>query len=117
MLETAEAPEMIRLTADRSTIKADGQDLSFIRVELTDANGILNPVAGEQVYFEVTGAGEMAAVGSADPTSVESFQLPHRKSWRGRCLLIVRAGNKKGELKIKARVDGLPEASLVIHVK
>ena len=41
-LQTAEEPLSIKLSADRATIKSNGQDLSYITLTLTDANGVRN---------------------------------------------------------------------------
>ena len=46
-LETMGEPASIKLSADRSTIHADGQDLSFIQVEVVDKHGRLQPNADE----------------------------------------------------------------------
>ena len=89
-MQTAKQTSKIKLSADRSTIKADGQDLSYITVELTDANGIRNPKAENLLKFKIEG-GTIAGVGNANPVSLESYQLPQRKAWQGRCLVIVRS--------------------------
>jgi beta-galactosidase len=107
----------IRMTPDRTQLKADGQDLCFITVELLDNNDVLNPLAEDQVTFNVEGAGSIAAVANSNPMSTESFQQPYRKAWRGKCLVVVRTSNKAGEIKLKASVQGLPdsEISLLSH--
>lgn len=113
-LKTAEEPLKIALTADRKSIKADGQDLSYVIVELLDVNGVRNPVAANLVNFEIEGPGTIVAVGSSNPMGTESFQQPHRKAWQGRCLVIVKAGKTQGDIKLKASSDGLEQAEIVI---
>ncbi|MGD0756839.1 MAG: glycoside hydrolase family 2 TIM barrel-domain containing protein, partial [Bacteroidales bacterium] len=76
---TGEATQ-IKLSADRNKIRSDGQDLSYITVELTDNEGVRNPKAENQVSFELDGPGIIAGVGNANPVSLESFQLPQRKA-------------------------------------
>ena len=71
-METAEHSKAIRLTADRTEIKADDQDLSYITVELMDEKGNRNPKAEAVVKFEIEGAGTIVGVGNANPVSVES---------------------------------------------
>jgi len=104
---TAGEPAKIRLTADRTVIKADGQDLSFIIVELLDENNIRNTKAVNLVHFESEGPGTIIAVGSSDPTGMESFVQPKRKAYHGRCLVIVRSGRKAGDILVKAFSEGL----------
>jgi len=113
-LKTAGDPEKIVLTADRSAIKANGQDLSFITVELLDTNGIRNPTAENLIHFEIEGPGSIIAVGSSRPMGTESFKRDDRKAWQGRCLAIVRAGKDQGIIKLKATADGLSSAETEI---
>jgi beta-galactosidase len=112
-LQTARKVSKIKLSADRTTIKADGQDLSYITVELTDANGIRSPRAENLVKFKVEG-GTILGVGNANPISLESYQLPQRKAWRGRCLVIVKSLEKAGTITLTASVEGLPSSKLII---
>jgi len=112
-LQTAKQVSKIRLSADRTTIAADGQDLCYITVELIDANGIRNLKAENLVKFKV-GGGTIAGVGNANPISLESYQLPQRKAWQGRCLVIVRSSGKATPITLTASADGLPSSSIVI---
>jgi beta-galactosidase len=51
-------------------------------------------------------------VGNANPVSLESFTLPQRKAWQGRCLVILRAGSEGGSIKLTATSQGL-EGSVI----
>ncbi len=113
-LKTAQEPLKLTLNADRTSIKADGQDLSYIIVELQDVNGVRNPVAANLVNFVIEGPGTIVAVGSSNPMGTESFQQPLRKAWQGRCLVIVKAGKTPGDIKLKASSDGLEQAEIII---
>jgi len=115
ILQTASDPNQIKLTADRNEIKADGQDLSYITVELLDDKGIRNPKAEDLVKFEIEGPGTIVGVGNANPISIESYQLPQRKAWQSRCLVIVKSDNKTGKIVVKATSDGLKPANIVIN--
>jgi beta-galactosidase len=112
-LQTAKQVSKIKLSADRSTIKADGQDLSYITVELTDANGIRNPKAENLVKFKSEG-GTIVGVGNANPVSLESYQLPQHKAWQGRCLVIVKSPGKAGKITLTASASGLQSSKFVI---
>lgn len=117
VLQTAAAPTKITLDADRKHINADGQDLSYITVELKDANGIRNPLAELPVSFSISGPGEIVAVASSYPKSTESFMQPKRTTWQGRCLVIVKSLNKQGSVKLTASAEGLAPADIVIEAK
>jgi beta-galactosidase len=117
-IKTVGKPAAIRLKADRSAIKADRNDLSYIMVEITDAEGNIVPYANDVlVNFEVIGNGEIAGVGSGSPTDMSSFQQPRKKTWQGKCLAILRPKGEPGKITLNAKADGLQESSVEITTK
>ncbi|HWB25064.1 MAG TPA: beta-galactosidase GalB [Chitinophagaceae bacterium] len=116
-IKTAGKAAKIVLSADRSNIHADGDDLSFITVRVEDADGNLVPDAANDVKFSVTGQGSIAGVDNGSETSLESFKADHHKAFNGLCLLVVRAKDKSGAIHIAATSDGLQEATLVVTGK
>lgn len=114
ILKTAGEPAKIELTADRSTISADGRDLSFITVKILDEEGNMVPDADNLVHFEVSGAGFNAGVDNGYQASMESFKADYRRAFNGMCLLIVQSDGEKGEIKVQATSDGLEAAQLQI---
>lgn len=117
VLNTAGETNRIKLSADRTEIKADNQDLSYVTIELTDEKGIRNPKDERLLKFSLEGDGSIAGVGNANPVSLESFQLPQRKAWRGRCLVVIKAGRNPDKLTLTVTAEGLPVASTVITTK
>jgi beta-galactosidase len=114
-IKTIGKPAAIRLIADRPVIKADRNDLSYVMVEVTDADGNVIPNADDiMINFEITGNGEIAGVGSGSPTDMSSFQQPQKKAWQGRCLAIVRPKGEAGIITLKAKASGLQESSIEI---
>ncbi len=116
-LHTAGEPASLSLSPDRAHLKADGQDLSYVTVELLDAQGRMHPCADREVFFTVQGAGSLAAVGSANPTSTESYVGHARSTYHGRCLAALRAGSQPGTITLRAQADGVAPAEVVIQVK
>ncbi len=115
---TAGAPARLVLEPDRSKIRADGEDLSFVAVRVEDAQGDLVPGADNLVRFAVEGAGRIAAVDNGNPATVEPFQADHRKAFNGLALLIVRS--KRGEtgpIRVTATSDGLAQAGAVLQAE
>jgi len=110
-VRTAGLPARIILTPDRSSIHADGQDLSYITVQVADQNNIPVPDAGNRIYFSVEGDAAIAGTDNGDPTSMESFKSHEKRAFYGKCLLVVKAGNKEGTVKITAVSDGLQSAT------
>jgi beta-galactosidase len=114
-LVTASEPETISLLADRPGLHADGQDLSYIMVEIQDGEGNRNTLADQMVHFEIDGPGTIIAVASSNPTSRESFQQPKHKAYQGRCMVIVKATDNPGKITLNARSEGLGSASVTIE--
>ena len=113
-LRSAGAPNRLRLIADRAPIRADRGDLCYVTVEITDAAGNLVPTAALPVSFIVSGAGELAAVGSGNPSDAASFREPVRTTYRGRCLAILRPSGTPGKITLRAESEGLKPAALTV---
>lgn len=117
VLRTAQEPTQLKLSADRTTLRADGQDLSYITVEVTDVSGNKDPKATNDLSFAIEGPADIAATGNANPVSTESFQRPQRKAWQGKCLVIVRSTKQAGEIKVKVTSPGLTTGVTSIQSK
>jgi beta-galactosidase len=113
--KTAGTAKRIRLVADRTSIKPSRNDLSYVTVEITDELGQLVPNAEIPIQFSITGEGQIAAVGNANPTDVASFHNGNRKTFHGTCLAIVRPTGKVGSIVLKATAEGLTAAKIVIN--
>lgn len=110
-------PYQIRLTADRDTINADRNDLSYITVEIVDENGARVPDAVVPVKFTLTGDGEIAGVANANPKDIKSFQSHTCTTFRGRCLVIVRPKGVQGTINIIAKSGTLQDGISQINIK
>ncbi|MBZ5626986.1 MAG: DUF4982 domain-containing protein, partial [Acidobacteriia bacterium] len=111
-VHTAGAPARIKLIADRATIQADGEDLSFVTVRIEDKDGNLCPMADNLVRFNVTGAGSIRAVDNGNAATTEPFNADHRKAFSGMALVIVRSQRgQAGKIHVAATSDGLSPAA------
>ena len=115
-LSTAGKPARLRLTPDRSIITADGQDLSFIVVEVVDSKGNVCPDATIPCEAIVKGQGKLLAFASADLKDREPYTSPRVTTWKGRALLVVRSTTKKGNAQISIKSD-LPTSTITIKSK
>jgi beta-galactosidase len=107
-MKTAGEPAKLRLESDRKKLRADGDDLSFVTVTVTDQAGLTAPRADNRIHFDVEGPGEIVATDNGDPTSFESFQSPDRKAFNGLCLVIVRGkAGQPGKITLTATSEGL----------
>jgi Beta-galactosidase/beta-glucuronidase len=117
-LMTTGKPFAIRLIADRTIIRADRNDLSYVRAEIIDSEGNIVPDADDiLVNFEITGNGKVAGVGSGNPGDMSSFQQPRKKAYQGICLAIIRPDTTPGKISLRATAGGLKEGSVVITTK
>ena len=117
-VRTAGAPAKVKLVADRGTITADGDDLSFVTVRVEDKDGNLCPMADNLVKFAISGPGTIAAVDNGNAATEEPFQADHRKAFSGMALVIVRSEQgKPGSVRLAATADGLSQAAVEIRTR
>lgn len=114
-IRTAGEPARLKLQPDRTNIQADGRDLAFISVTVTDKLGTTVPRADHCIRFTLAGPGEIVATDNGDPTSLEAFAGSKRRAFNGRCLVIVRVRTgSSGKLKLTAQADGLRTDTVTI---
>ncbi len=116
-IHTATKPAKIELVPDRTVLNADGQDISFITVRITDKDGNLCPNADNLVKFSVSDLGTIAAVGNGDPATTAAFQSNKRKAFNGQCMLMVKTTKTSGSITVQATSDTLQTASVSLTVE
>jgi beta-galactosidase len=114
VLTTTGAPHSLRLTADRSCIRADRNDLAYVTVELCDKNGLPVPDAADAVRFAIEGPGEIVAVANADPKNKAPYRGREHRLWRGRALVVVRPTGPVGEMVLHAIADGVKPGRVAV---
>ena len=113
-LKTADKPSKVSLKAEQNKIKADGQDLSYIIVEITDENGNKEPNAVNELQFEIEGPAVIAAVDNANLQDKDPYVSNKRKAWKGRAMVILKSTHQKGKIKLKVSSAGLQTSVLEI---
>lgn len=117
-LSTVGKPVAIRLIADRKTINADAQDLSYVQVEVVDEKGQIVPVSDNpEITYEIRGNATLAGVGNGNQADMSSFQQPHKKVYQGRGLAIIRSTRQKGAVTLIATARGLKAGQVRITLK
>jgi len=109
-VKTAGAPARITLAPDRSALRADGSDLSFVTVSVLDRAGVPVPTADHLIRFRLAGDGAIAGVDNGDQVSHASFKADRVRLFNGKALVIVRAGEREGTATLTAEADGLAPA-------
>ena len=115
-LSTAGEPVRLRLTTDKPALKADGQDLAYVTIEVVDSEGRVCPDAAIPCEAIVKGQGSLLAFASADLKDCEPYTSPRVKTWKGRALLVVRSAQEKGKTQVCIK-SSLPTANLTIKSK
>jgi beta-galactosidase len=70
--KTTDEPSTLALSANKTTLKSDNQDVSVIAIQVLDKNGIAVPTANNEISFTISGPGKIIGVGNGDPTSHEN---------------------------------------------
>ena len=115
-IKTTGKPSRLKITAERDTVCASITDLAYFNVEVVDEEGMIVPNAEIPVEFNIQGTCKLQAVGNGNPEDMKSFQWPEVKTFRGRCQLIVRSGEKGNEMKVSAKAEGLESGECVVVV-
>ena len=114
-IKTAGQPVRIQLVADKTNLKADGKDLSFITVKIVDKQGNLVPNANNLIEFKITGNAKIAGTDNGYQADTISLQSNKRNCWKGFALAIVQASEKKGNITLTAISRGLSPASIILR--
>lgn len=117
VIKTANNPTNLVLHPDRRIIQADGQDISFIEMAITDKNGTICPTANNKLTVTVKGCGTLIALCNGDPTSLESFSGNTMKAFNGKCIAIVGKTLEQGNIIVEVSSNGLTNAQTEIIVK
>ena len=117
ILRTPEKQEQLKLTMDRQTLKADGEDISFIRIDILDKNGTFVPDAREKLHVQVTGKGKLKGLCSGDPASHESEHSDTMFTFSGSLLAIVQSSDEAGEIQITVSGENVKTATATLYLE
>lgn len=115
-INTAGEASKIELNANKSKLKSDGEDLSFITVSILDKKGDLVPKANNLVEFEISGGGKIVGVDNGYQASLESFKANKRKAFNGKCLVIVQSNGEGKAINLKAISKGIEMKTIKIEI-
>lgn len=116
-VKTAGKPHHLVLTPNRSTLKADGEDLVYITVQVADKDGNIVPTDERAVKFQTKGEGKFRATANGDPTSLRLFHLPEMDLFSGAATAIVQASETPGSVTFTATAKGVKPATITIPVE
>ncbi|WP_068780446.1 glycoside hydrolase family 2 TIM barrel-domain containing protein [Paenibacillus sp. GM2] len=108
----------IKLTLDpeKTVLRANGQDLCYVNIYLTDGHGEILPATDRSVHVQVSGAGQLLAIGSANPYTEEGFVSGNHQTYYGRALAVIRVGRNAGLIQVTISADGVEDKTIAIDV-
>ena len=117
MLKTAEGRTVIKLKPETGEMKANGQDLCYLNINLCGENGVTKSSVDQKITVTVEGSGTLQALGSARPHMAENFYSDTHTTYYGKALAIIRAGYEAGKIKVRVSGDGVEqqEISILVH--
>lgn len=114
-VHTAGKPAGLRLAKQISRLVANSEDVMPIEVRIVDADGRTVPEAENQIQFTISGAGTLAGVANGDPASHEANVADQRHAFHGLAMVLVRATNRPGVIRVSAQSPGLAPASVLVQ--
>lgn len=113
-LKTSGEPSAVRLTADRNKLKSDRNDLAFVKIEIVDENGQLVPQDSVKLEIRLSGNGELAASGNANPKDMASVNRTQINTYQGRAQAVIRPSGK-GQIKLIVDSKGLKSGEVTVQ--
>ncbi len=114
---TTGAAAKLNAKADRETLNAATDDLSYITIDVTDENGEIVPSATNKVTVTVEGAGTLAGLDNGKQSDHQSYQDDNRKALAGKLVAIVRSNGENGDIKVNITSDGLEPKTVTLKAE
>jgi hypothetical protein len=106
----------LKAQPDKTKLKAG--ELAFIPIKFVDENGNIVPYIEQRVELQFIGESiYLQGFGSAQVKTDESFQKPYHNSFRGSCLLAVRAGSMKGQTRVRIKTENQRTQEIIMEVE
>jgi beta-galactosidase len=117
IIKTAGNPVKLKLSPDRTVLKADGKDLSYILVEAIDKDGNPCPLADNTVKIKISGAGKLAGVGNGNPQSMNPFKSNEVDLFYGKAMVLVGSEPTQGKIVVDIDGEGLGTGKVTVETK
>lgn len=114
-MRTAGKETVLTVNANKTTLQASGEDFVYIDIAVTDNNGVVKSKPERIVKVDVTGAGVLQGLGSANPVNAEKFTTNNHTTYNGRLLAVVRSTTSVGQITVKIMSDGLTEKIIYLN--
>ena len=98
-------------------MKADGESLCYVNVEVVDEEGNVVPDAAILLSAKAEGAAALLGFGSGNPVTAENYSKGLFTSWQGKALAVLRAGREAGEARLTVSAEGLGREEIVLRAE
>ena len=116
-LYTAFKPEKLAASIDNSEMKADGQDIAHIEIQIVDSSGKPVYLADNEIKLSIEGPGEIIGLENGDVKDLEPYSSKSRKAYNGKLLAYIRTKTVAGQIIVTAESQDLEPARIVIAAK
>ncbi len=117
-LQTFGLPAKLKVSADVTQLKPDGQSVAHITIYVADKNGTLIYNANNEITCSIQGPGKLLGLENGDNNSHESYTTNHRQAFHGKLLAYIQSSaGHSGEIRIMISAPGLGEQLLKIPCK
>lgn len=108
-LHTASEPVALIATPDRTALTADGQDLSYIQLQLIDKNGYAVPHQERRIRGTIKGEGRLVGLINNDLRRTTPFTSTEDMTHFGSAFAVVQTTQKAGTICLQLDVEGFQE--------
>ena len=112
-IRTAGEPAMLHAVADRTELMADGQDLSYVQVELWDKDSTLVQHTNRHVKASIEGEGRLVGFINSDLRRTTPFTSHEDDTYFGRAMAVVQTTRTPGDIRLRFDVEGLDKPVFV----
>ena len=112
---TAGEAAAIDLIVDQKEVSANETDVVHCEVTIVDDSGVMLPNANKMVTFDVEGPARIIGVENGDVLDLEPHKVNYRKTFNGKCLLMIQTTDQTGTIIIRAKSEGLDSAVVEIE--
>jgi len=124
VIETTGEAAKMKLSADRTQIKADNRDVAVITVELQDRKGRFVPTACNEIEITLEGPARILGVGNGDSAfkgdehpdelNCQHYRIP---AFNGLAQILVQSQREEGMVKVTTSSAGMGNAVVSLETK
>ena len=115
ILRSPDGEKYLKVTADRTELRADGQSLAYLDIEVVDKNGTRFTKDDTVIRVEAENI-RLQALGSDRVSNPESYLQNHCTTHFGRAQAILRAGTQPGTATVRICCDGMESNEIYLQL-